>query len=118
MNRITLPSSLRFLAWIPAAALALLPACGGTVEVPDVDGPTSSTASVRFAHLSSKLAPFDVCAGTDGEALLATDGLAQGLQFGDVSRYLDAAPPGAAWTLVPVGASCSDPAGVSLSIAW
>src|SRR4051812_37299269 len=108
MNMITLSSSLRSLAWVLVATFALLPACGGTVDLREASGvtsggtgdtggggssgsggagtggATSSPASVRFAHLSSQLAPFDVCAGTgDGKALLAAQGLAEGLRFGD-----------------------------------
>ena len=117
------------LSFLAAVSLALLPACGGTVEAQSTSGSTGSSsaassggpavgpASVRFANFSTWLAPFDVCAGAAGGGLLAASGLGGGLAFGQVSRYLPATP-GAVWTLVPAGAACSDPAGIPLAIPW
>jgi hypothetical protein len=122
----------RALSFLAAVSLALLPACGGTVETQSPiastsaagsggaassGDPTVGPASVRFANFSAWLAPFDVCAGAEGGGLLAASGLGGGLAFGQVSRYLPA-PPGAVWTLVPAGAACSDAAGIALTIPW
>jgi hypothetical protein len=120
-----------------AALLALFPACHGTVvdAASSANGssgagasaasssssssgtPTNPGAGVRFANLSTALAPFDVCWGM-GSGLLAAAGHTEGLQLGEVSSYLLPAAPGAPWSLVPPGGSCGDPSAVSLPIAW
>jgi hypothetical protein len=106
-----------------AVLLALAPTCGGTVETAagatsggaTTTGPAPAPASVRFANLSPQLPAFDVCTGA-GSALLAADGLAAGLDFGQVSRYLPASS--GAWAMVAPGGSCASPSAVPLPIAW
>jgi hypothetical protein len=104
------PAATRLVAGATGGAAASGSSSSGTAMTPAAPG------SVRFANLSSTLAPFDVCSG-DGDGLLATDGLAQGLVFGQVSRYLPAAPH-ASWAMVAPGGACSDPSSVPLTIPW
>jgi hypothetical protein len=130
----TLPFFLHARHGAAALLLALVPACRGKVEKAAASAgggsttggssasggaaptPTPATASVRFANLSMSLPAFDVCAG--GAALLAADGLAGGLGFGQVSRYLPSASSAGAWAMVQPGGSCADPSAVPLSIPW
>jgi hypothetical protein len=132
MATITVPFSLRSRSLVTAGMLALVPACGTQVELLAAAGttggpttgvgstgsggsPMGAPGSVRFAHLSTQLGPFDVCADT---TLFAQDGLAAGLQFGEVSRYYPPPEPhGAPWMLVsPSGGSCWDPAAVAIPV--
>ena len=146
MKIIPLSPALHFLcrACVAVVMAALPTACGGTIEIADSSAASSGSGSggggaggggtssattgsgatplgafVRVAHLSSQLAPFDLCGGaTSDEPLLAAAGLAGGLEFGQVSRYLTGVPLASSLKLVPAGASCADPAGVSLTIPW
>lgn len=132
MEMLSLCSSHRARVVVVTAMLALLSACGSQVEglaAGTTGGPTSSVGStgsggspmaapsaVRFAHLSPQLGPFDVCVDT---VLFAHDGLAEGLHFGEVSRYYPPPEPhGAPWMLVsPTGGSCWDPAAVAIPVS-
>lgn len=127
--------SLRPLRALSALALALLAACGGTVDLNEGAGstgggtgsgsggaggagPGASPASVRVAHLFPDLGAFDLCAGTEAAPALAARGLQGGLGFTQVSGYLSAAPSGAAWRLVPPGLGCDSPEALPLSFTW
>jgi hypothetical protein len=144
MNRIACSFSFSSRGGVAVASIALFAGCGGSVERTASESTTGGTttgttttasttgassssgmsgtppALVRFANLATPPAPapFDVCTDTGAETgLLAADGLAEGVVFGSVSRYLPQ-PAGATWRLVSPGQPCSGVTAFPLAIDW